>query len=100
MAVVNSFTSRRSISKGHDSTARPFHHCPFSVSMSKFTGILGAKEKKDCFLLRCFSSQGPAESSFLTTITAPLAFLAQGCAVRRGLEFGFSCLFLEEQKHE
>lgn len=66
MAVL----SRRSISRGHDCTAHPFHQCPFSVSRSKFTGTLGAKEKKDRFFLHCLSSQGPAESSFLTAITA------------------------------
>lgn len=47
MAVLNSSKSRRSMSGGRDSTACLFHHWPFSVGRSKFTGILGSKEGKN-----------------------------------------------------
>lgn len=98
MAVLNSFKSRRSISRGRDCTACPFHRWPCSVGRPRFTGILGGEEGKDCFFLRCLRSQGAVESSFLTAITTSLAFLAQGRAAKGGLDLGFLCLIPERTK--
>jgi len=68
-----------------------------SLLADQFMGILGAKEGKNYFFLRCLCLQGPVESSFLTAITSALAFLTRRSTVRLGPGFGFFCLFIESQ---
>lgn len=77
----------------------PFPSLALLCWQIKVYGHFGEQGREELVVIHCLCSQGPVESSLLTAITTALSFLAQGCAVRRGLDFGFSCLFLKEQKN-
>ena len=71
-----------------------------SVGRSEFMGILGGKEE-DCFFFFAASARrDPLKAHFWQQLQLLWHFLARGRAVRAGLGFGFSSLFLKEQKHE